>query len=115
MLTMFESRPQIFLTWHVLRYDQEDSQHILVVSAVLRDGSRLEIRDFFFADGTRKYACQWMESDGRLRRRWDEAKHWPDLATFPHHVHVPNQRNPLPSTVTNLEDLMIFLDDWFAE
>jgi len=115
MLAAFESRPQVFLQWHVIRYDQEDSHHFLIVSAVLRDGSRLEIRDISFGDGTRKYAYQWMESDGSLRRRWDQARHWPDLATFPHHVHVPDHPKPLPSTVTNLEDLMVFLDDWFAK
>lgn len=115
MLTNFESRPHIFLQWRVRRYDQEDDQHVLVLSAKLRDGSRLEIRDIGFRDGTRKYAYQWMEPDGRLRRRWDQAKHWPDLSTFPHHVHVPDRPDPLPSTVTNLEDLMAFLDDWFAE
>ncbi|MBP7961312.1 MAG: hypothetical protein KBG20_04750 [Caldilineaceae bacterium] len=115
MLAVFESRPQIFLAWRVLRYVQEDNHHYLIVSAALRDGSRLEIRDHSFSDGTRKYAYQWMESDGRLRRRWDQTNHWPDVATFPHHVHVPDQPTPLPSTVTNLEDLMLFLEDWFAE
>jgi len=30
-------------------------------------------------------------ADGTLRRRWDNAPHWPDVAAFPHHVHLPDQ------------------------
>ena len=93
MLTVLESHPQIFSTWKVLRYEHEDNRHVLIVSAVLRDGSRLEIRDLLFVGGTRKYAYQWMEPDGQLRRRWDQTNHWPDVATFPHHVHCAHDIN----------------------
>jgi hypothetical protein len=37
-----------------------------------------------------------------------------DLATAPHHTHVAGNREPEPSTVTNLEDLLDFLKHWFA-
>ncbi len=115
MLAIFKSHSQIFKTWQVIRYDQTDDSHILHVNAVLRDGSRLQIRDYSFEDGSRKYAYQWMESDGKLRRRWDDAPHWPGLITSPHHVHIPNAERPLSSTVTNLENLMSFLAEWFAK
>ncbi|SDX32811.1 hypothetical protein SAMN05421644_101105 [Allochromatium warmingii] len=35
-----------------------------------------------------KYAYQWQTSDQQLIMRWDNAEHWPDIATFPHHKHV---------------------------
>ncbi len=115
MLAIFEAHSRIFRTWQVVRYDQTDSSHILHATAVLRDGSRLQIRDYGFEDGSRKYAYQWMEPDGNLRRRWDDAPHWPALITSPHHVHMPNAEQPLPSTVTNLENLMSFLTEWFEK
>lgn len=37
---------------------------MLQLSAVLLDDSRLELRDYLFADGSRKYAYQWTEADG---------------------------------------------------
>ncbi len=84
---------------------------MLQLTAVLRDDSRLEMRDYLFADGNRKYAYQWMEPNGELRWRWDNAPHWPEVATFPHHAHVAERREPEPSTVTNLEDLLHFIRD----
>jgi hypothetical protein len=46
-----------------------------------------------------------------LRQRWDNAPLWPDVATAPHHVHGPEQQTPGPSTITNLEDLLQFLEE----
>lgn len=87
---------------------------MLVISAILIDDSRLEIRDYLFADGSRKYAYQWMEEDGALRRRWDNAPHWPAISTAPHHSHPSDNLSPEPSTVTNLEDLAAFLEKWYS-
>jgi len=85
---------------------------MLHISAILQDGSHLELRDYLFADGSRKYTYHWMENDGQLRRRWDDAPHWPGIAAAPHHVHAPGQKEPLPSTIANLEDLLEFIQDW---
>jgi hypothetical protein len=65
----------------VLCYEQEGEAYLLQLSALLQDDSRLEMRDYLFADGGRKYAYQWMEADGTLRRRWDNAPHWLSVAT----------------------------------
>ena len=87
---------------------------MLRISAILRDESHLELRDYLFADGSRKYAYHWMEADGALRRRWDNAPHYPDIATVPHHVHIPGAEPSQPSAVTNLEDLFQELQRWFG-
>ena len=36
-------------------------------------------------------------------------------ATAPHHVHLPGQEMPAPSTVTNLEDLLHFVQSWLSD
>ena len=113
MLELFDTYASLFKSWRVIRYEQEAETYLLQLSANLQDDSRLELRDYLFADGSRKYAYQWMEADGTLRRRWDNAPHWPDVATAPHHVHLPGQETPEPSTVTNLEDLLCFIQSWF--
>ena len=113
MLQIFEQNQDLFLSWHIIRYEREGDAYFLQLGAALRDDSRLEVRDYLFADGRRKYTYQWMETNGALRRRWDNAPHWPDVATTPHHMHLPDQENPEFSTVTNLEDLAHFLRQWF--
>lgn len=113
MLHLFEQNQDLFTTWFVVRYEREGDAYLLQIGAVLRDGSRLELRDYSFADGSRKYAYHWMETDNRLRRRWDNAPHWPDLSTAPFHVHQPEQLTPEPSTITNLEELFAFIQRWF--
>jgi len=114
MLQLFDTYAALFKSWHVVRYEQEGEGYLLQLSALLQDDSRLELRDCLFADGSRKYAYQWIETDGTLRRRWDNAPHWPSVATTPHHVHLPGQEMPEPSTVTNLEDLLHFIQSWFG-
>jgi len=114
MLDLFDTYAVLFKSWRVIRYEQEAEAYLLHLSALLQDDSRLELRDYLFADGSRNYAYQWMEADGALRRRWDNAPHWPDVATAPHHVHLPSQEAPEPSTVTNLEDLLQFIQSWFT-
>ena len=114
MLHLFDSNPSLFKSWRVVRYEQEGDTHLLQVSALLQDDSRLEVRDYLFIDGSRTYAYQWMEPDNQLRRRWDNAPHWPSISTTPHHTHTPDKEMPNPSTVTNLEDLIAFLQNWFA-
>ena len=114
MLHLFDTYASLFKSWHVICYEQEGEAYLLQLSALLQNDSRLELRDYLFADGSRKYAYQWMEADGTLRRRWDNAPHWPSVATAPHHVHLPGQETPEPSIVTNLEDLLRFIQSWFG-
>lgn len=33
------------------------------------------------------YSFHWQRPDGSLIRRWDNAPHHPEIASFPHHVH----------------------------
>lgn len=114
MLRLFDAYANLFKSWRVVRFEQEKNAHLLQISAILQDGSCLEIRDYSFSDGSRKYAYQWMNPDDELRRRWDNAPHWPDISTAPHHVHLLGQENPNESLVTNIEDLLKFLEDWFS-
>ena len=112
MLQVFDKYATIFHSWRVLQYEQEDEIYLLQIEAVLRDGSLLELRDYLFSDGRRKYAYHWMDPDNRLRRRWDNAPHWPNISTAPHHVHLPEQSLPSSSTITNLEELFAFIAHW---
>jgi hypothetical protein len=116
MLGLFDVYASLFESWRVVRYEQEGDTYMLQMSAILIDDSRLELRDYLFRDGSRKYSYQWMETNGTLRRRWDNAPHWPSVATAPSHVHLPgSEMLPETSTVTNLEELLQFVQSWLDE
>ncbi len=115
MLQLFDAYVWLFKSWQVIRYEQEGESYLFHLTAILKDDSRLELRDYLFADGWRKYAYQWMEADGHLRRRWDNAPHWSNLATAPHHVHLPNQEIPESSLITDIEELLVFIQNWLKK
>ena len=69
---------------------------------MLRNGDFLEIAEFFVVRSqvcrTETYRYQWMDqTQKQLRKRWDNVEHFPDLPNFPHHVHVLEEDNVLPS------------------
>lgn len=43
-----------------------------------------------------KYRFHWQTRDGLLIKRWDNAKHHPEISTFPHHLHDGEEENVVP-------------------
>lgn len=59
----------------------------------LRNNDFLEVAEFFRVAREQtqavEYRYQWMDPNRQvLRKRWDNATHYPDLPNFPHHVHI---------------------------
>ena len=56
------------------------------------DGSELHLFHFTEIENhgpvIEKYRYHYQDKNGELIKRWDNAKHHPDLDTFPDHVHV---------------------------
>lgn len=48
-------------------------------------------------------------ADGSLIMRWDNAPHYPAIATHPHHKHVGNESNVQPSYEHNLFEVLSFI------
>jgi hypothetical protein len=48
-----------------------------------------------------------------LFKSWRVTRYEQEVATAPHHTHLSDQDTPEPSTVTNLEDLLHFIQNWF--
>ena len=63
----------------------------------LEDRSKLHVKEYRFRDQSRKYSYHWEDSDGNLIIRWDNAEHWKNLPTIPHHKHTSSLRNVSPS------------------
>ena len=69
---------------------------------------KLFIKEYVFENKERKYAYHWTDNAGNLICRWDNAKHWPDISTFPHHKHSGNGVSE--STETSVGDVLNRID-----
>ncbi len=58
-----------------------------------------------------RYSYHWMDSSNRLRLRWDNVRHYPDLPHIPHHVHDGDEKNVLPSVPMNLLNMLDIIAD----
>ena len=51
-----------------------------------------------------KYRFQYMSTDGQMIFRYDNAPHYPDIPSFPHHKHTSG--NIIPASMPAITDLL---------
>ena len=94
----------------VLREEAQGDIGLYRYRLMLRDGSFLEMFERFSILDERllpgKYSFHWQDASGRLLKRWDNAPHQPDVATFPHHVHDGADTNVLPHEPVTAEQVL---------
>ena len=78
----------LIASWKIIEYDQDGPNLRLRAEFEFADGSRLFVRQVVLKEITFKYAYHWQNREGQLRCRWDNAPHWPDVPTHPHHKHI---------------------------
>jgi Family of unknown function (DUF6516) len=98
IITYLDAIERLFLLSPVVRSfqirerEERLQEGFIRVRAVLSNGDILEAFEFVVASPqavqTRTYRIHWQSAVGQLKRRWDNAPHYPDISTFPHHVHV---------------------------
>jgi hypothetical protein len=76
----------------------------------LKDSSILEVKDYRFKNNERKYSYHWMTKDRQLIIRWDNAEHWREISTFPHHKHISQKSNVQPSIEINLDQILKIIE-----
>ena len=74
------------------------------------NGDMLEMTERFMVKENQikvlKYSFHWQDTNGNIRKRWDNAPHHANLATFPHHVHDGSEENVLPHPAIMAEDML---------
>jgi hypothetical protein len=103
MKGILEKYQDIITKIEVLAWDSEPTSYRYKAELTLIDDSKLILKDYIFTSG-RKYSFHWQDREGDLIIRWDNATHWKDIDTFPHHKHDKNGISP--SQEVTLEDVM---------
>lgn len=56
------------------------------------------------------YRFHWQDKESLLIKRWDNAKHHPELKTFPNHVHLGNDKTVKESAPIDLQEVLEVLE-----
>lgn len=83
--------------------------------ATLINGDFLEVAEYFTVVDdlvqVQRYRHQWMEqSQGILKKRWDNSRHFPDLPNFPHHIHLGSETQVFPGQSLGILELIEVLE-----
>ena len=68
---------------------KSDTAYYMNLRILFSDNSVLFVRDYIDFEH-RKYSFHWQDAKENLILRWDNAPHFQDLTTFPHHKHLPS-------------------------
>lgn len=83
---------------------QEPGGQALRAVVSLKGGYVLHINEALGRD-FRRYSYH-VQKEGHMVRRWDNAPHWPDMKTFPHHHHLGSEKNASECREVFVEDVL---------
>lgn len=86
ILQLLESS-RFIKTYNVSDFKQGANFYYFKIKTSFKDGSILHIREYASRE-ERVYSYHWQDKDKRLICRWDNAPHYKELKTFPHHKHI---------------------------
>ena len=79
------------ISFQTLRREIASADGKLRIKAELRGGGIVELFEYVAESEGRihllKYSFHWQTAQRELRKRWDNAPHYPNLPNAPHHVH----------------------------
>ncbi len=82
----------IIISYQIVRREIGPIDGKLRLKATLKDGGFMELFEYVTESNgviqTAKYSFHWQNEVGKLKKRWDNAPHFPNLPNPPHHVHL---------------------------
>jgi|SRR3972149_10780752 len=99
------STDSIVISFDVIREFANLDEGFVRVRASLTNGNILDFSEFVRQSDTLElisYRYQWLDKDKKHIRRWDNALHYPDLESFPHHIHDSETERVISGTPTNI-------------
>jgi len=87
------NQSKIISQLEILELVDESSVQSIRIKTKLMDGSTLFIHETVSERG-HKYSYHWQDEDNKLLLRWDNAPHYKEIETFPHHKHIGERLEP---------------------
>ncbi|CAN2041103.1 hypothetical protein GMMP15_20004 [Candidatus Magnetomoraceae bacterium gMMP-15] len=87
MKDIIDKFSSIIEKYDVIAWDSELTSYRFKAKILFINDSQLTIKDYVFTSKIRKYAYHWQDKNNNLIIRWDNARHWKNIETFPHHKH----------------------------
>jgi hypothetical protein len=98
------SNSDIVLEIAVIALVQEPGRQALRAIISLKGGYVLHINESHGRD-FRSYSYHVRKGDIMVHR-WDNAPHWPNMKTFPHHLHLGSEKNAFECREFFVEDVL---------
>jgi hypothetical protein len=104
----------VVLSFSVREREERLEEGFIRIRAMLSNGDLMEAFEFVVADAdaiqTQTYRIHWQSGDGRLKRRWDNARHHEEIPTSPHHVHLDPGAGVGPSEAMTIPKALAFIE-----
>ena len=111
MLDLIARYERFIKSFRMSLYEQEGEMLRFKARLSFTNDSTLFIKEYVFENKERKYAYHWADASGNLISRWDNANHWPDISTSPHHKHT--EHGVFESTETSVGDVLNIINEKF--
>lgn len=108
MLSTLAQFSNCIVSFEVLVHETRSDLTKTKVKVVLKDSSVIFIREIIIQNVLLDYSYHWQKDNGYLIIRWDNAAHYPDITTHPHHKHVGSETNVQSSDEQNLFDVLTY-------
>jgi len=97
----------IVQSFDVSEYRRWDNGQYLNLKIEFIDKSVLFVKEYH-DELERNYSFHWQDKNNKLIIRWDNAPHYPDQITFPHHKHISDKL--LESQEISLGEVLQFIE-----
>ncbi|MFY7909159.1 MAG: toxin-antitoxin system TumE family protein [Emticicia sp.] len=106
----------ILKDFEIIEHQNRDGVQILRLKITFIDSSVLFVTDIFISfENRRKYSFHWQNMNAELISRWDNAPHFPDISSHPHHQHLQSETNVIASSAMNLVDILKIIQEKIQE
>jgi hypothetical protein len=96
------------LTQDLLVLSLTDETFRLILA--LNDGTTLRVAERWYSNSLMRYSYYWLDAEDKLKIGWDNSPHHDELDNFPHHKHLGQQAEMVPSYETSLEAVMLVVE-----
>ena len=103
---------RVIKDYKILDFKEGSNFYYLKIEATLIDDSKLYIKEHV-SEEDYIYSFHWQDKNGDLIIRWDNAPHYKNIKTFPHHKHTKNGVEE--SDEVCLEDVLKYIEKYLKK